>query len=151
MHRNGQKPGEYPLNRGSLVIDLFKPVRAIVDLLPNAGGHSNEHVTALLSEELGVTCRTQEVLGSKFLRPIQRTTILQIRDPLRGHLSLPMHGQRCLVVYTVFFHGVRRIVRIAGTPRDHGESESFHLNAIDTFFYGERSFPVSILQPESKK
>ena len=82
LHRNGQKPREYPLNRGSLVIDLFKPVSAIVDLLPNAGGHANEQVTALLLEELGVTCRTQEVLLTKFLRPMQRTTILLIEHNL---------------------------------------------------------------------
>jgi hypothetical protein len=102
------------------VIDFLKPMCPILYLLPNAGGHANEHIAALLAEELGVTCRTQEVLSLKFLGPMQRATVLQIGDPLCGHLSLSIHGQRCLAVDAIFYKGVRGMLRIAGIPRDHG-------------------------------
>ncbi len=56
---------------------------------------------------------------------MQRTTILQVGDPLDSHFSFSVHGQTCLAIYFVSFHGVGCILSIAWISWNHGFG--FHL------------------------
>jgi hypothetical protein len=70
LHCDSQESGKYSFHRSSLIVEVFEPLGAIVDFLPNTGAQSNEDVTAFLLEELRVASRTKEVLATKFFGPM---------------------------------------------------------------------------------
>ena len=70
LHGNSQESGKYSFHRSSHIVEVFEPLGAIIDFLPNTGAQPNEDVTAFLLEELGVASRTKEIFATKFFGPM---------------------------------------------------------------------------------
>jgi len=76
-----------------LVINHLKALGAIIDGVPDAGRKSEEIIAAFLARELGMPCRTEEILPLIGFVPVERTGVLKIDSAFRPHAALAMHGE----------------------------------------------------------
>jgi len=121
LHGNGKKSRKDPLDGSSFLMEGFEGLASIVDTLADTRGQTDQGITPLLGDELGMGSRAEEMALS-FLSEVNGAAILEVGDSLLFELHLPLsvHREIGLAVNVIPFDAIGVWLLGSRIARDDG-------------------------------